>query len=82
MHFPTLAAQSNLPAGVAATMNELILRKASTRELGAAPLPNEIKVFIEDEFEKASAEFAGPAPKPSAEAVAAAETLFRRHMWS
>ena len=39
MHFPTLVAQIELPASVAALVDELLARKAVTRELGTGALP-------------------------------------------
>ncbi len=54
MHFPTLMAESDPPADVAAIVADLIARKAETRELGAAVIPVEIAAFIETEYELAS----------------------------
>src|SRR5215470_15217825 len=42
MHFPTLAAESDLPAEVAAIVQDLLARKAVTRELGTGTLPQPI----------------------------------------
>ncbi len=77
MHFPTLMREAEPPPDVAMVTEELIARKAVTRELGTAPLPGAIERFIDDEF--AIARDAQPA-KPSrisAEAKQAAEAFFR-----
>lgn len=57
MHFPTLLAECDPPAEVAAIAAELIARKAVTRELGAEPLPAEIGAFIDGEFAAAKDAF-------------------------
>lgn len=77
MHFMTLMEQSDPPAEVLATANELIRLKARTRELGSGPLPPEIEAFVDGEFEAARAMLPDRAPRLSPEARAAAETLFR-----
>ena len=53
MHFPTLMAECDAPADVQAEVSDLMLRKASTRELGEAPLPARVASFIDAEFEAA-----------------------------
>ena len=50
MHFPTLLAECDPPADVAAIAADLIARKAATRELGREPLPPAIGAFIDAEF--------------------------------
>lgn len=77
MHFPTLMAQCDPPAEVAALVANLIARKAQTRELGDAPLPEPIVRFVDDEF--ALARETLPAVSPSFDPAArrAAEALFR-----
>ncbi|MES2059154.1 MAG: nucleotidyltransferase domain-containing protein [Pseudomonadota bacterium] len=50
MHFPTLMAECDPPADVAAITADLIARKAETRERGAAVIPAEIAAFIETEY--------------------------------
>lgn len=77
MHFMTLMEQSDPPADVLAIARELIRLKSRTRELGSGPLPPEIEAFVEGEFAAARAMLPDPMPRPSAEAKAAAETLFR-----
>jgi predicted nucleotidyltransferase len=53
MHFPTLLAECEPPQDVARIANDLIERKAKTRELAAEPLPEPIGQFIDGEFETA-----------------------------
>ena len=57
MHFPTLIAECDAPHDVRRLTDTLIRRKAETRELGAAPLPDPIAAFIDDEFAIARADF-------------------------
>lgn len=84
MHFPTLMAECDPPRDVDAIVSELIARKAITRELGSADLPEPIRLLVDDEFARARAAFAGDYVHPPVEAVRAAELLFRAcvHRWS
>jgi len=77
MHFPTLMTQCAPPAEVSAIAADLIARKAATKEMGSAPLPEPIRAFIDDEFATARETFRqkGRALRP--EAREAAETVFR-----
>ncbi len=52
MHFPTLMAECEPPAGLAAIVDELLARKAVTRELGSSRVPAEVLAFIDAEFER------------------------------
>ena len=81
MHFPTLMASCEPPTDVAAVVADLMARKAQTRELGSAPLPEPIRAFMDTEFDLARIVFEKGPIKPSADAVAAAEALFRRLAW-
>lgn len=77
MHFPTLMAESNPPEQVRTIAEDLIARKAVTRELGAAPLPRPIERFVDGEFALAE-ETLPPGPtRLRPEAKADAEALFR-----
>jgi predicted nucleotidyltransferase len=78
MHFPTLVAQSELPAEVVAIVNELLARKAVTRELGSGPLPDPIGALIDAEFETARATWLREAWRPELATIAAANELLRR----
>jgi predicted nucleotidyltransferase len=77
MHFPTLMAQCDPPPDVAALVSELIVRKAETRELGEAPLPETLVSFVDGEFALAHATLPKRAPSLDSAARQAAETLFR-----
>ena len=57
MHFPTLMAECEPPADVAALTTDLCARKSVTNELGAQPLPPAIAAFIDEEFRIARHEF-------------------------
>jgi predicted nucleotidyltransferase len=81
MHFPTVMAGCEPPADVAAVVEDLMARKAQTRELGSARLPEPIRAFIDTEFDLARTAFEKGPIMPSADAIAAAEALFRRHAW-
>lgn len=50
MHFPTLMAECEPPAGVAERTAELIARKAETRELSGGAVPAELLAFIAAEL--------------------------------
>ena len=54
---------------------------AQTRKLGSAPLPEPTRAFMDTEFDRARTAFEKGSVMPSAEAIAAAEALFRRHAW-
>lgn len=77
MQFITLMEQSDPPADVLAAARKLIRLKAKTRELGSGPLPPEIEAFVDGEFAAARAMLPDRSPRPSPEAKAAAEALFR-----
>ena len=77
MHFPTLMAECEPPADVAAIVADLIARKAISRELGIAALPPAIGRFIDAEFAAARAAFGPVEHGPTSEAIAAAEAFFR-----
>lgn len=75
MHFPTLMASLDIPRDLQNRVDDLITRKAKTREMGAAPAPPELLAFIEDAFDRAAASVAEPS-SPSPEAMLAADALF------
>jgi uncharacterized protein len=77
MHFMTLMEESGAPADVLAIARELIRLKSRTRELDSGPLPPEIESFVDGEFAVARALLPERAPRPSAEAKAETEALFR-----
>jgi predicted nucleotidyltransferase len=77
MHFPTLMAQCDAPAGLASLVAALIARKAETRELGEAPLPEPIVRFVDEEFALARETLPARSGRLDPAARAAAEELFR-----
>lgn len=77
MHFPRLMAQCEPPNDVASITAELIHKKAQTREMGAAALPDAILTFVDTEFATARELFGRSNQTPSSHAKAAAEALFR-----
>jgi uncharacterized protein len=78
MHFPTLARESDLPAAVVAIVDDLLARKAVTRELGVGPLPAEIGALIDAEFSAARDIWPGEPERPDPAITAAANDLLRR----
>lgn len=77
MHFPTLLRASAPPVDLLAMVDDLIARKAVTRELGDAPVPAPIGAFIDAEFALAATVTPGLS-RLSSDARAAAEALFRK----
>lgn len=78
MHFPTLMRDIDPPSAIAELVEDLIARKARSRELGSAPLPEPIRDFINTEFAEASSVFEGNYVHPPEAAYAAADALARR----
>jgi predicted nucleotidyltransferase len=68
MHFPTLLDGCDAPSDIRTLTNDLIARKAVTRELGVGELPPEVAAFIDCEFEAAKTAF-DPAPRPPSESA-------------
>jgi predicted nucleotidyltransferase len=81
MHFPTLADESELPAELAAVIEDLLARKAVTRELGSGPLPAPIGALIDAEFTLAREIWPAEPWRPAAEVVAAANVFLRRWIY-
>lgn len=77
MHFPTLMAECDPPAALAAEVAELSARKATTRELGTAPLSATIATFIDREYAAARSAGDRDAPPLDAALVAEARDLYR-----
>jgi len=53
MHLPTLMAECDPPADVAAIVADLLARKASTRELGTGPLAPALAEFVDEQLKSA-----------------------------
>lgn len=77
MHFPTLMLGCDPPAEVRTITVDLIARKAETRELGTAPLPDAIEAFIDAEFAMVRETLPTHPARLTAEAKFAADELFR-----
>lgn len=75
MHFPTLMKESELPADVSTIIDDLLVRKAATRELGTGMLPGPVAGLIDDEFATARELWPREAMEPAT--VDAANELFR-----
>ena len=80
MHFPTLISECEPPPDVASIVDDLMHRKAVTRELGSAALPEPIRAFIDSEFDQARLTFGDRRITLSPTGVMAAEELFRRYV--
>jgi predicted nucleotidyltransferase len=78
MHFPTLVEQTDLSLDVLAFVEDLLMRKAATRELGSGPLPPAIAALIDEEFSIAREIWPRTARRPNSESLTAANVLFRR----
>jgi predicted nucleotidyltransferase len=78
MHFPTLMARSGLPDDVVTIVEELLARKATTRELGSGALPPPIGALIDREFALARTLWLREPLQPDPAVMDAADALFRR----
>lgn len=80
MHFPTLLAQTDLPAATREEITNLLAQKARTREMGLGPLPEPISGFIHSEYAQAhSALLSGDqSASPVLDRVAGADRLVRQ----
>jgi predicted nucleotidyltransferase len=77
MHFPTLMAECDPPAALRAEVSDLMQRKATTRELGTAPLPPAVADFIDTELELARACFEDSSARASSEIVQQSVGFYR-----
>jgi predicted nucleotidyltransferase len=77
MHFPTLMAECGPPSELREEVDDLLNRKAMTRELGAAPLSPIVANFIDSEFELAREAFESSRAHPPQEIVQRAEQFYR-----
>jgi uncharacterized protein len=78
MHFPTLMAESELPPDILSIIDELLARKAQTRELGHGPLPPPVGALIDAEFALAGNLWRREAVPHNPVDRAAADALFLR----
>jgi predicted nucleotidyltransferase len=77
MHFPTLMAECDPPAALAAEVAELMRQKAITHELGTAPLPSVVADFIDSEFELARTAFEDGRARMTEEVIGRVEHFYR-----
>jgi uncharacterized protein len=78
MHFPTLVRESELSADVMVIIDDLLARKAETRELGRGPLPPSVGALIDAEFERAREVWPDRTDPAAAADKQAADALLRR----
>lgn len=71
-------AEIDLPPQIRAIVDELLLRKASSRELGFAAVPRPILDFIDNEFLLAQDAFGGGRIHAPPEAYGDVETFFKK----
>ncbi len=77
MHFPTLMAEIDLPREVREIVDDLLLRKASSRELGFSAVPRPVLDFIDSEFQLAQGAFGRDRLHAPMAAHTDAEAFFR-----
>lgn len=77
MHFPTLLRGCAAPAAVIEIIEDLMARKAVTRELGSGPLPGPVLAFIDAELEEGQKAFSRPPQDIRPECRHLAEAFFR-----
>ncbi len=85
MHFPTLAAEADLAANLKALIEELLTRKAVTKELGTGEAPDIVRTFCADELARARLLLDSETPREIPNAYHLAEIFFRetvRRLWS
>ncbi|MDX2263532.1 MAG: nucleotidyltransferase domain-containing protein [Hyphomicrobiales bacterium] len=77
MNIQALMSQTELPASLTHALNQLIVAKAATREMGVGPAPREIVEFLEAEYALAASAPQQPAPTPQSH-MDAANAFFQR----
>lgn len=77
MHFPTLLKGCEAPSAVIEIIEDLMARKAVTRELGAGPLPAPVLAFIDAEFEESRKAFPQKLQAVNPDSRAHAEAFFQ-----
>ena len=76
MHFPTLMDESDVAADVRSIVDDLLARKAETRELGTMRPDASVAAFITAEYAIAARDLAEPLGGADAAARSAADALF------
>jgi predicted nucleotidyltransferase len=77
MHFPTLVAEGSWPQDAAALVEELLAKKAATREMGEGAVPAPLATLINAELDETAARLALTPPSLRDGAADAANALFR-----
>lgn len=80
MNFQTLMAESEVPPDVLAIVDELIVKKSETRELGEGSLPGPIAGFIDSEFREANMSIDERPPAVTDEAREDIDRFFRESL--
>jgi uncharacterized protein len=76
MHFQTLLRESETPPAIAEQFEQLVAAKAKTRELGNAPVPDDIRNFINGEYQLAQDALSAKNRPQSQENVERANAVF------
>lgn len=77
MNFPTLLQECDSPGPLRREVEDLLTRKALTRELGAAPLSPAIAAFIDNEFDHARALWESSRARATSDEQAQAADFYR-----
>uniref|UniRef100_UPI000D6DC392 nucleotidyltransferase domain-containing protein n=1 Tax=Minwuia thermotolerans TaxID=2056226 RepID=UPI000D6DC392 len=78
MAFGALVDESGLPGEVQSVIDELLARKAETREMGEGEQPASIANLIEAEFGQGRDRWPASSPGPMPGGIRAADLMFRR----
>ncbi len=78
MHFPTLMQECDPPGEIVSVVSDLLAQKALTNELGTGQLPEQIRRFIDSEFETANLAIEKTSATVSSTARTDASQLFAR----
>lgn len=84
MHFPTLAAEADLAPDLKTLIEELLARKAVTKELGTGEAPEIMRMFCADELQRARLLLETETPRAVPNAYSLAEAFFRatvKRLW-
>lgn len=78
MHFPKLVAETRLPTSVTAILDDLLARKAITREMGSGPLPKSLGNLIDSEFSRAREIWTADPPRERGAEERVTDAFFRK----
>ena len=77
MAFRNLVAESDVSPNCTAIIDDLLARKAETREMGHGRMPREIGALIDAEFGQARDQWPGTATRPTDAAIGLADAFFQ-----